>query len=196
MRTEKAVERADVCVVVVDAARGVQLQDLKIAEKAWEEGAGLILAVNKWDLIEEKDSNTATAGRDELIKRVPFFQWVPTIYISALTGQRARKVLDKILEVAEQRDRRLQTSEVNRVVQALVERNQPPQKPGAHAKIFYASQVDTRPPGIAVITNRPDAIPESYIRYLHNGFRKAWEFEGSPLRVKLKRKRSKGRGAR
>ena len=119
-------------------------QDLRIATEAWERGAGLIIVVNKWDLVEEKDANTARRGQEELIAKAPFLRYVPFVYVSALTGQRARKVLDLILEVADAREQRIPTAEVNRVLTSLLERNAPPQKPGEEVKLLYASQIAHR----------------------------------------------------
>jgi GTP-binding protein len=185
LRTERAVERAEVCVLVVDATLGLHNQDLRIATEAWDRGCGLVVAVNKWDLIEEKDANTAHRGQEELITKAPFLRHVPFVYVSALTGQRARKVLDQILEVAEARERRIPTAEVNRVLGDLLERSGPPQKPGEEVKLLYASQIGTGPPTFAIVSNRPRDVPESYQRYLANGFREVWPFPGSPLRLKF-----------
>jgi GTP-binding protein len=190
LRTHRAIERADVCIVVVDAEDGMHAQDLRIASEAWDRGAGVIIAVNKWDLIPEKDSNTAKRGEDLLQEKAPFLRYVPFVYLSALTGQRVSRLPELILEVAAARDRRVQTSEVNRVLEELVARNAPPQQPGEEVKLLYASQVGTRPPTIAIVTNRPEDVPEAYQRYLHHGFRAAWGFEGAPLRLKFS-----GRGA-
>ena len=185
LRTERAIERAQVAVLVVDAAVGLHNQDLRIATQAWEEGAGLVILVNKWDLIEEKDANTARQGQEALVAKAPFLRHVPFLYVSALTGQRVRKVLDLILEVATDRERRVPTAEVNKVLAALIERNAPPQKPGEEVKLLYASQIATAPPTLAIVSNRPDEVPEAYQRYLANGFREAWPFTGSPLRLKF-----------
>jgi GTP-binding protein len=188
LRTQRAIERAQVCVLVVDAVLGLHNQDLRIATEAWERGAGLIIAVNKWDLVEEKDANTARRGEELLVQKAPFLQYVPFVYTSALTGQRVRKILDLVLEVAVARERRVATAEVNRVLGALVERQQPPQKPGEEVKLLYASQIGTAPPAFAIVSNRPDDVPESYQRYLLHGFRDAWEFTGAPVRLKFSRR--------
>jgi GTP-binding protein len=185
LRTERAIERAHVAVLVVDAAVGLHNQDLRIATQAWDEGAGLIILVNKWDLIEEKDANTARQGQEALVAKAPFLRYVPFLYVSALTGQRVRKVLDLIVEVAQDRERRVPTAEVNKVLATLIERNAPPQKPGEEVKLLYASQIATAPPTLAIVSNRPDEVPESYQRYLAHGFREAWPFTGSPLRLKF-----------
>jgi GTP-binding protein len=191
IRTERTIGRADVCVLVVDAERGLHNQDLRIATSAWEHGCGLVIVVNKWDLIPDKDANTAKRGEAMLIKKAPFLEHVPFVYGSALTGQRVRKVLDLILEVAEARDRRIATAEVNEVLQGLLERNAPPQQAGEAVKLLYASQINIRPPTFAIVTNRPEAVPEAYQRYLVRGFRKAWGFTGAPVRLKLNRRGSR-----
>ena len=191
LRTQRAIERADVCVLVVDAVLGLHNQDLRIATEAWDRGCGLIIVVNKWDLIEEKDAGTARRGQDQLVEKAPFLRYVPFLYASALTGQRARKLLDMILEVADAREARVATSEVNRVLEALIQASNPPQKPGEEIKLLYASQIGTAPPTIAIVTNRPDDVPPSYERYLVHGFRKAWPFAGSPLRIRFTSRGSK-----
>jgi GTP-binding protein len=177
---------------VVDATVGMHNQDLRIATQAWDRGAGLIVLVNKWDLIEEKDANTARQGQDALIAKAPFLRYVPFLYVSALTGQRIRKVLDLIIEVAEGREVRVPTAEVNKILAELIQRNAPPQKPGEEVKLLYASQIGTAPPTLAIVSNRPEEVPESYQRYLVNGFRQAWPFPGSPLRLKFTRRGSRG----
>jgi GTPase len=191
LRTERAIERAHVCVLVVDATLGLHNQDLRIATQAWDQGAGLIVVVNKWDLVEEKDANTAHQGQEALIAKAPFLRYVPFVYVSALTGQRVRKVLDQIVEVAEGREVRVPTAEVNKVLTELIERNAPPQKPGEEVKLLYASQIGTAPPTLAIVSNRPDEVPESYQRYLAHGFREVWPFPGSPLRLKFTRRGSR-----
>ena len=189
LRTERAMERADVCVLVVDATLGMHTQDLRIAQNAWQHGTGLVVAVSKWDLVDDKETTTAVRGEREIVNRAPFLEAVPFLYVSSVTGQRARKVLDAIIEVAEQRARRVQTAEVNRVLAALVDRTQPPQPRGQEVKLLYASQIGVCPPTFAIVCNHADLVPESYRRYLVNGFRKVWGFQGVPLRLKLRRKR-------
>jgi GTPase len=191
LRTERAIERATVCVLVVDAVVGLHNQDLRIATEAWDRGCGLIIVVNKWDLVEEKDANTAHRGQEALIAKAPFLGYVPFVYVSALSGQRVRKILDLILEVADGRDRRIPTAEVNKVLATLLERTAPPQKPGEEVKLLYATQVGTAPPTFAIVSNRPDDVPEAYQRYLLHGFRSVWPFTGSPLRLRFTRRGSR-----
>ena len=192
LRTARAVERAHVCILVVDATDGMHAQDLKIANDAWERGVGLIIAVNKWDLIEEKDTNTAVRGEAVLKAKAPFLEYIPFVYVSAKTGQRVARLLDLVLTVAEERQKRVPTAEVNRVLEGLLQRQQPPQPVGEPVRLFYASQIGTAPPRFAIVANRPESIPESYARYLVHGFREAWAFTGAPLDLKFRRKRGRG----
>jgi GTP-binding protein len=196
LRTERAIDAADVAILVVDAALGLHNQDLRIATQVWEHGAGLIIAVNKWDLIEGKDPNTARRGEEQLKRKAPFLEYVPFVYVSALTGQRVRRLLDLALEVAEARTRRVATAEVNRVMGRLVERQQPPQKAGDEVKLLYGSQIGTAPPTFAIVSNRPDDVAESYQRYLVHGFREAWSFPGCPVRLKITGKGRRRGGGR
>lgn len=184
LRTERAVERADVCIIVVDASSGLHGMDIKIAGEAWDAGTGLIVAVNKWDLV-AKDTQTAEEGRRVAVERLPFLEAVPFIYLSALTGQRANKVLDAILEVADARQQRVQTAEVNKAIQELVAIRQPPQAGVGEVKLLYGSQVGTAPPTFAIVSSRPDRIPDSYRRYLVNGLRERFGFRGAPIRLRF-----------
>jgi GTP-binding protein len=193
LRTARAIERAHVCVLVVDATDGMHTQDMRIANDAWERGAAVIVAVNKWDLVEEKETNTAVRGERELRERAPFLEYIPFLYISAKSGQRVHRLLDLIVQVAAERAKRVPTSEVNRVLEELVDRQQPPQPVGESVRLLFASQIGTAPPKFAVVSNRPDAIPESYTRYLVRGFREAWAFTGAPLAIKYRRNRRAGR---
>ena len=187
LRTERAIERAEVCVLVVDATLGMHNQDLRIATEAWDHGCGLIVIVNKWDL-KEKDDKTAAHFQRDATERVPFLGFVPFLFTSALTGQRVSRVLDQVLEVDAERSKRITTSQVNTTLEALIARRQPPQAAGREIKLLYATQVEVAPPTIAVFGNHPELLAEHYVRYLHNGFREAWGFTGSPLRIVLRRR--------
>lgn len=189
IRTERVVREADVVLLVVDAADGITHHDLRIMDQAQEAGAGLVVLVNKWDLV-EKDERTADEFTRKIRERAPFLRWVPFLYISALTGQRVRKALDLVLEVQEQRVRRVDTSEVNDVLQRLVERQPPPHARGRQVKLRYATQVSTEPPTFVLFANLPKDVPDHYLRYLSNGFREAWGFSGSPMRVFVRASKS------
>lgn len=194
LRTELAIERADVCMLLVDATEPVHVQDLKIAEKAWKNGCALIIVANKWDLV-AKETNTAVEFERTLHQRAPALRWVPVIFTSALTGLRVRKVLDLILEVAAERERRIPTNEVNEVLRKLAERTMPPHFRGMPIKLLYGTQAAIKPPTFVVFTNQPKGIPEHYLRYLQNGFRAAWSFMGTPIRLRLRARREKEQSA-
>jgi GTP-binding protein len=187
LRTARVVREADVCVVMVDATEGeLHHQDVRIAEQAWEAGAGMILVVNKWDQV-EKDTDTAPRFEKKARERFPFLTWVPFVFTSALTGQRLRRILDLILEVQEERNRRIDTHEVNEVLEQLVRRQPPPHHRGRPVKIKYGTQVTVAPPTFALFANYPKEVPAHYIRYLLNGFRERWSFTGAPVRLRLRR---------
>jgi len=187
LRTRRAIERADVCILVIDAVEGLHNQDLKIATMAWESGRGLIVVVNKWDL-KEKENNTAAKFEKEIVEKVPYLGFVPFVFTSALTGQRVTKLFDLVLQVEAEREKRISTSDINDTLQSLLARRQPPQAAGREIKLNYATQVETSPPTIAVFGNHPELVQEHYIRFLHNGFRAAYGFTGNPLNIVLRRK--------
>ena len=188
VRTLRAIERADVCVLITDADQGVGGQDFRIANLVWDRGCGLVFAVNKWDLV-EKDTHTASQMEKALRKRVPFLSAVPIVFISALTGQRVQRAVELAWQVGAERAKRVATHELNRCLQRLTEAVQPPQRRGTPIKFFYATQVRTCPPVFAVWTNYPRDVPDSYVRYLIKGFREAWGFLGTPIQIKLRARR-------
>lgn len=187
LRTRRAIDRADICCLVLDATEELLNQDLKIATLAWEAGRGLILIVNKWDLV-SKDEKTSAKFQKKCVEKAPYLAFVPFLFTSARTGQRVTKVLDTLLEVERERHKRIPTAQVNAVLEELVGRRQPPQAAGREVRLHYATQVETSPPTIVVFGNNTDALEEHYVRYLHNGFREAWGFTGNPLRVQVKKK--------
>jgi GTP-binding protein len=185
LRTRRAIDRADICCLLIDATEGLQNQDLKIATLAWEAGRGLIIIVNKWDLVEKGDKTAAHFERNAR-EKAPYLNFVPFLFTSAKTGQRVTRVLDVILQVEAERLKRIATAQVNDVLGQLVSRKQPPQASGREVKLLYATQVEVAPPTIAVFGSHTDLLQEHYVRYLHNGFREAWGFHGSPLRIVLR----------
>jgi GTP-binding protein len=187
LRTRRAIERSDVCILVIDAVEGLHNQDLKIATMAWDSGRALIIVVNKWDL-KEKSNNTAAKFEKESVEKVPYLGFVPWVFTSALTGQRVTKLFDLVLTVEAEREKRISTSDINDTLQSLLARRQPPQAAGREIKLNYATQVETSPPTIAVFGNHPELVQEHYIRFLHNGFRAAYGFTGNPLNIVLRRK--------
>ena len=189
LRTRRAIDSSDVCILMIDATEGLQNQDLKIATMAWESGRGLIVVINKWDLYEDKTDKSAAKFRKEAAEKVPYLEFVPFLFTSALTGQRVTKVLDLVLAVQEQRVRRVSTSQVNDALQEIIARLQPPQAAGREVKLNYATQVEVAPPTFAFFGNHPELIPENYIRFVHNQLREKWGFIGSPLRIIMRSKR-------
>ena len=187
LRSRRAIERADICLLLIDAVEGLHNQDLKIATLAWDSGRGLIMVVNKWDLM-EKDDKSAAKFQKECEEKAPYLRFVPFIFTSALTGQRVTKTLDTLIQVEAERSKRISTAQVNKRLEELLARRQPPQAAGREIKLSYATQVEVAPPTFAVFGNHPDLLQEHYVRYLHNGFREAWGFTGNPLRILLKRK--------
>ncbi len=187
LRAERAIERADVCALLLDATHSPGRQDFRVANKAWKAGCGLVVVANKWDLV-AKDTMTAPRYEKELRERVPFLEWVPIIFTSALTGQRVHAVLSLVLEVDEHRRSRVPTHEVNQAVRELVARNRPPHHLGKEVRLLYATQAGTTPPTFVLWSNLPEGVPENYLRYLRRGFRERWGFRGVPIRIGLKRR--------
>ena len=195
LRSRRAIERANLCVLLIDATEGeFHNQDLTIANMAWEAGRGLIVVVNKWDLV-EKDDKATHKFEKKAHEKAPFLKHVPFLFTSALTGQRVSKILDVIQLVDEQSQVRISTSQVNERLAELLARRQPSQAAGREVKLNYATQVSVAPPTIAFFGNHPDLVEEHYVRFLHNGFREAYPFTGNPLRILLRRKSGTDRAA-
>ena len=188
LRAASAIERADVCLLLVDTEAGAANQDFRIGHQAWDAGKGLVFVANKWDLIEDRGPS-AMAGFDrQLRERAHYLRWVPIITCSALSGKRVRKVMNLAFAAQEERARRIPTAEVNKVLRDLVARRQPPQGGRGDVRLLYGSQVASSPPLFVLWSNRPHDLKEHYVRYLVAGFREAWGFEGSPIRIKLKQR--------
>jgi GTP-binding protein len=193
LRATSAIQRSDVCLLVVDCAAGVTNQDFRIGEEAWEAGRGLVLVANKWDLIDDKGPDALARFERDLRERAHYLRWVPIVTTSALSGKRVHKVIEAAREVQRERSRRIPTAEVNRVLRLLVGKKQPPQGARGDVRIYYGSQVDVEPPVFVLWSNRPKDLKTSYVRYVSNGFRREWGFQGSPLRISA---RQRGQGDR
>lgn len=190
LRSRRAIDSADVCILMIDATEGLQNQDLKIATLAWEAGRGLILVINKWDIFEDKTDKSSNKFKKDVVEKAPYLDDVPFLFTSAKTGMRVTRILDMVLAVQEQRLRRISTSQVNEALSEMTAKLQPPQAAGREVKLNYATQVEVAPPTFAFFGNHPELIPEHYIRYLHNQMRDKWGFLGSPVRVVMRRKSS------
>lgn len=185
VRTLGAVERSDVTVVMIDGTEGLTEQDKKIAGYAHEKGRGIIIAVNKWDLV-PKETNTMRDFELDLRQGLQFLSYAPIIFISALTGQRVYQLLDLAMEVNEARSMRLSTGRVNEIIQDAMAMNQPPSDKGVRLKIFYGSQVQVNPPVFVLHVNRKDLMHFSYERYLENRIRQEYGFVGTPIMLVTK----------
>ena len=182
MRTLLAIERADVCVVMIDANDGVTDQDTKILGEAHEAGKGIIIAINKWDEI-EKETGTLEKYKKDVYNKLSYAQYAPIIFISAKTGQRVNNLFEMINNVASQNALRLSTSVVNEVINEAVSIVQPPTDKGRRLKILYATQASTKPPTFVIFVNNKKLFHFSYQRYIINCFRNNFGLEGTPVRL-------------
>ena len=190
MRTLLAIERSDVCLMMIDANEGVTDQDAKIAGEAHEAGKGIILVVNKWDEI-EKDNNTTEKFKKEIYKRLSYLTYAPIIFISAKTGQRVNKLYELINNVASQNAMRVPTSVLNQVLNEAIALVQPPTDKGKRLKIFYMTQPSTKPPTFVAFVNDKELFHFSYQRYLINQLRKEFGMQGTPIRLITREKLDK-----
>lgn len=182
MRSLRAVDRSDVVLMVVDASEGVTEQDKKIAGYAHEAGKGVILVVNKWDLV-DKDDKTSLRFTEKLREELGFLQYAPVLYASALTKQRVHRVTDLVKYVADQQAMRIQTSVLNQVVTDAISINPPPTHKGKRLKILFATQASIKPPTFIFFVNDPELMHFSYLRFLENKLRENFGFEGTPLKL-------------
>ncbi len=180
MRALRAVDRADIVLMVIDAVEGVTEQDKKIAGYAHEAGKGIILVVNKWDLV-EKDTNTTLRYTEAIRTELGFMQYAPVVFVSALTKQRVHRLPELIRYVADQHSMRVSTSVLNQLVEDAININPPPNDKGRRLKLLYTTQVKTKPPTFVFFVNDPDLMHFSYRRYLENKLREAMGFEGTPI---------------
>jgi len=201
LRSLRAIARADVAVLVIDAVEGLTAQDAHVAGYVVEEGKGLVIAVNKWDLVEDKTDKTFAQYTEWIRTEVPFLDFAPLVSISAKTGQRVGKVLELAIDIWGERRKRIATGELNRVIRAAVERQTPPVVKGRRPKVFYGTQAAVAPPTFVFFANDAGLIHFSYRRYLENRLRDEFGFDGTPIKlvfrdresVKLPRRRSAGK---
>ena len=182
LRAKMAVERADVCILVIDANEGITEQDEKIAGLAHEAGKATIVAVNKWDLV-EKDNNTTSAFTKQINNALGYMTYAPIMYISALTGQRVGKLFEQINYVHNQTNMRISTGMLNDVLADAVSRVQPPSDKGRRLKIYYMTQISVAPPTFVLFANSIELFHFSYQRYIENCLRDTFGFRGTPIRL-------------
>ena len=185
LRALKAVSRADVAVLVLDAQDGLTAQDAHVAGYVVEEGVGLLLAINKWDLV-EKTGRTFDEFRAEILREAPFLDFAPVVAISAKTGQRVSRVLETALEIAAERRRRVPTGTLNALMREATYRQQPPMVRGRRPRFLYATQATTEPPTFVLFASDAANVHFSYRRYLENRIREAFGFDGTPVRLVLR----------
>lgn len=190
MRTLLAIDRADVCLVLIDALEGVTDQDAKILGEAHERGKGIIIVVNKWDEI-EKDDKTMNEYKKNIYNKISYATYAPMIFISAKTGQRVQKLFELINEVNQQNSLRVATSVVNEVINEAISVVQPPSDKGKRLKIFYGTQASARPPTFVIFVNNRELFHFSYQRYIINCFRNNFGLQGTPVRLIVREKNSK-----
>ena len=190
LRSLFAIERADVCLMLIDANEGVTEQDAKIAGEAHEAGKGIIIVVNKWDEY-EKDTGTLEKYRKAIYEKLSYLSYAPVMFISAKTGQRVDKLFGMINNVAEQNAKRVTTSQLNQVINEAIAIVQPPSDKGKKLKIFYGTQASTKPPTFVIFVNSKDLFHFSYERYLVNQIRKEFGLEGTPIRIIVREKLDK-----
>lgn len=193
LRAQMAVERADVCVILIDATEGFTEQDSKVAGIAHEQGKACIIAVNKWDAV-EKDGATMDRERKKLMQDFAFMSYAPIIFISAKNGQRLDRLLELIKFVDTQNAMRISTGKLNEVLADATQRVQPPTDKGRRLKIYYITQASTRPPTFVCFVNRKELFHYSYQRYLDNRIREVFGLEGTPTRYIVRERESKHGG--
>ena len=186
LRSYMAVDRADVCVILIDALEGFTDQDSKIAGYAHEQGKGCIIAVNKWDAVEDKTDRTMQEYRQKLEKDFSFMQYVPFLFISAKTGQRLDKLYQLISYVSQQNAMRISTGMLNDLLANATARVQPPSDKGKRLRIYYMTQASTKPPTFVAFCNNKDLFHFSYQRYLENQIRETFGLEGTPVRMLIR----------
>ena len=187
MRAKLAIERADVCLIMIDATEGVTEQDTKVAGMAHEAGKASIIVVNKWDLV-EKDDKTMARMTEEIRRDLAYMTYAPILFISAKTGQRVDKLFDMIDYVANQAAFRVTTGMLNTVLADAQARVQPPTDKGRRLKIYYMTQTGVKPPCFVVFCNSRELFHFSYQRYLENQIRAVFGLEGTPIRMVIRQK--------
>lgn len=190
LRAVTAVERADVCLILIDAEYGITEQDAKIAGIAHNRGKASIIVVNKWDKI-EKDNHTTKSFEKDIRETLSFMSYAPILYISALEGQRVNKIMETVLQVASEHAKRITTGMLNDIISEAILLNQPPADKGRRLKIYYATQASVKPPTFILFVNNKELIHFSYVRYLENQVRNSFGFIGTPIIFLVREKTDK-----
>lgn len=187
LRSLRALEESDVCIIVLDAERGLESQDVNLVNLANRQGKGMVIMVNKWDLV-EKDSKTADKYKKEILEKLAPIDYIPVIFASVLNKQRIFQVVEKAVEVYESKTKKIPTSKLNDIMLREIQHYPPPSMKGKHIQIKYVTQVSARFPSFAFFCNLPQYIQPSYERFLENKMREHFTFEGVPIRLIFKKK--------
>ena len=190
-RAIRSIRECDVAVLVIDAKEGISDQDKKISSIITESGKGLIVAINKWDLIEDKKANSVNKYEKELSNDIPFLNYAPKIFISAVTKQRLNQIFEKAVEVYEQCTKRISTGLLNKVINEAYALNPPTSFKGKRLKIYYTTQAKTQPPTFVLFVNSEELVKDSYKRYIENKLREAFGFFGTPIRITVRERSGK-----
>lgn len=190
-RAIRSIRECDVAVLVIDATEGISDQDKKISAIITEAGKGIIIAVNKWDLVENKQTNTMRDFEKKISKDIPFLEYAPKIYISAVTKQRLNQIFEKSVEIYEQATKRVATGLLNKVINDAYAMNPPSSVKNKRLKILYTTQINTQPPTFVMFTNNGDLMKDHYKRYLDKKIREAFGFFGTPIRIALRERSNK-----
>ena len=195
-RAIRSIRECDVALLVIDALEGISDQDKKIASVITEAGKGMIVAINKWDLVEDKKSNTINKFEQKISNDIPFLSYVPRIYISAVTGQRLTQIFDKTKEVYAECTKRVATGLLNKVINEAYALNPPQTVKNKRLKILYTTQVSVQPPVFVLFTNNGDLLKDHYKRYLENKLREAFGFTGTPVRISVRERAKDAKGGK
>lgn len=188
-RAIKSIERCHVSLLVIDGEEGITAQDARLAGLIEDRGRCAVILVNRWDLARNNDEMSSKAIQDQIYQGLPHLAWAPVLFISALTGKGCHRILPTILRIYEEFEKRIPTAALNRWLEHTVAAHSPPQQHHHRVRLNYITQTRVRPPTFVIWSNTPDAIHESYQRYLSNQLRTSFGFEGTPLRVQFRRKR-------
>lgn len=187
IRTEKAIRECDIAILLIDAVQGFEAQDARVLLEAERFNKGLLVLLNKWDLV-EKETNTFKQFTDAIYAKMPTLTYVPILSVSALSGQRLPKILDEVDLILEERKRKISTSHLNQFLEEITRENPPPAARGVALKIKYATQVKANPPVFAFFMNKPEELPANYRRYIENKLRDTFSFRGVPITMVFKAK--------
>lgn len=190
LKAMNAIEKSDVCLIMIDATEGVTEQDEKIAGLAHEAGKGVIIVINKWDLV-EKETNTMAVYKKKVYEKLAYLSYAPIIFISAMTGQRVNNIFEMINKVNEQNALRVPTGLLNDTLSEAIAITQPPSDKGRRLKIYYMTQVSIRPPTFVIFVNSKPLMHFSYVRYIENHLRKQFGFIGTPIHMIIREKGEK-----